>query len=105
MRDEADLALAEVALEKIQKQINKIRDLFLADEDDDLDLGIFRTKLSKLQVEEKKLLTKVEESKMKIQAGVGKVMIDFKETDREKLHQVLLSNVERIDMDLSLIHI
>ena len=99
MRDEADLALAEVALEKIQKQINKIGDLFLADEDDDLDLGIFRTKLSKLQVEEKELLTKVEEAKMKIQAGVGKVMIDFKETDREKLHQVLLSNVERIDMD------
>ena len=99
MRDEADLALAEVALEKIQKQINKIRDLFLSDEDDDLDLGIFRSKLVKLQAEEKELLTKVEEAKMKIQAGVGKAMIDFKETDREKLHQVLLSNVERIDMD------
>ena len=99
MRDEADLALTEVALEKIQKQINKFLNLFQTSEDDDLDLGIFKAKLLELQAEEKELLTKVDDAKMKIQAGVGKVMIDFKETDREKLHQVLLSNVERIDMD------
>jgi len=99
MRDEADLALAEVALEKIQKQINKFLNLFQTSEDDDLDLGIFKSKLLELQAEEKELLTQVQEAKMKIQAGVGKVMIDEDESDREKLHQVLLSNVERIDMD------
>ena len=99
MRDEAELALNENELEKIQKQLHKIRDLFIASEDDDLDLGIFRSKLIELQAEEKELLTTVEDVKMKIQAGVGKVLIDPAKMDRQKLHEILRSNVERLEME------
>ena len=99
MKDEADLALAEVDLDKIQKKIKKIRDLFLEDDDDDLDLSVFRKKLAALQVQEKDLMTKAESARMKIRAGVGKVMIDLDETDREKLHQILIANVSRVEMD------
>ena len=99
MRDEAELALNENELEKIQKQINKLRDLFIASEDGALDLGIFRSKLIELQAEEKELLTKVEDVKMKIQAGVGKVLIDQTKIERKKLHEILRSNVERIEVD------
>ena len=99
MQDEADLAIAEIELDKIQQTIKKIRDLFLANDDDDLDLSIFTSKLKKLQDQEKALLNDREMIKIKIQAGAGTTKINPMDEDRERLARVIRSNVERIDID------
>ena len=100
MKEEADLALIEEKIAKVQKRMKRIRDLFLDDdEDDDLDLSIFRSDLKELQDQEKALLNDRERIKIKIQAGTGTIQMDPTDKDRERLARVIRSNVERIDMD------
>ena len=100
MKEEAALALIEEEVAKVKSKMKRIRDLFLDDdEDDDLDLSIFRSKLKKLQDQEKALLNDRETIKIKIQAGTGTIQMDPMDKDRERLARVIRSNVERIDMD------
>ena len=99
VKDEADLALCEEQLAKIEKRIRKLAKFLADDEDDTIDLTIFRQQLKEFQKVQKHHATEREEIRAKILAGAGRCRLNANETNRARLCEVIRANVARMDID------